>query len=144
MPSIDVHVVAGLFSEDSEQVLARELAQAALRAEGLEPAPFLLEKSWVFFHRYAPSAVLTGAGTPAQHPIRIQILTPYNRLRPEVRADLVREVSAIVNRVTGDPTQSERTFVLISETADGGWGLAGFTGAQLVEWATAHAAADRR
>jgi len=139
VPSIDVHAAAGLFSEQGEQTLAKELAKAALRAEGLEPTPFLLAKSWVFFHRYPESAVRTEDGAVAEDAIRIQILTPYGRLGAQARESLIREVSEIVGRVVGDPTQMERTFVLLGETVEGGWGLAGLTGDRLVEWATRHA-----
>lgn len=140
MPSIDVYADASLFSEQDERTLAAELAAAALRAEGLEPSPFLLSKSWVFFHRHPASAVVAGDGSVAAGAVRISVLAPQGRLTPEARAGLVEETSLIVARVVGDPDQVERTFVLIGETADGGWGLAGRTGARLVEWAVERAA----
>jgi phenylpyruvate tautomerase PptA (4-oxalocrotonate tautomerase family) len=136
MPSIDVHAAAGLFSEQDEQVLAEELAAAALRAEGLEPTPFLLGMSWVFFHRYPAPAIRSGTGSIAAGAVRVQVLTPHGRLDPQARENLIREVSDIVARVMDDPAQIERTFVLINETAASGWGLAGLTGSRLVEWAT--------
>ncbi|MFJ9371225.1 4-oxalocrotonate tautomerase family protein [Nocardia sp. NPDC101769] len=135
VPSIDVHMPAGLFSAQSETVLAEELAGVALRAEGLEPTPFLLGKSWVFVHRYQPSSVRTGLGTVAEDAVRIQILAPQGRLGAQARATLIREATEIVVRMTGDPTQAERTFVLIGETAESVWGLAGLTGEALVAWA---------
>ncbi|WP_370347260.1 4-oxalocrotonate tautomerase family protein [Catenulispora sp. EB89] len=140
MPSIDVHAAADLFSEKDESTLARELAEAALRAEGLEPSPFLLSKSWVFFHRHPTSAILAGDGSSATGAVRISILAPPGRLTAEARSGLVEQATRIVARVVGDPEQAERTFVLIGETGDGGWGLAGRTGAELVEWAVKRAA----
>jgi phenylpyruvate tautomerase PptA (4-oxalocrotonate tautomerase family) len=139
MPSIDVHAAAGMFSEEGEHALAEELARAALQAEGLEPTPFLLEKSWVFFHRYPASAVRAGDGATVDSAVRIQVLAPFGRLTVEAQGRLIQDISDIVARLAGDPTQRERTFVLISETVQGGWGLAGLTGGQLVEWATRHA-----
>lgn len=144
MPSIDVHADANLFSEQDEGILAADLAAAALRAEGLEPSPFLLSKSWVFFHRHPASAVVAGDGSVAAGAVRISVLAPYGRLTPEARAGLIEQATQIVARVVGDPAQAERTFVLIGETADGGWGLAGRTGAQLVEWAMGQVAAAGR
>jgi phenylpyruvate tautomerase PptA (4-oxalocrotonate tautomerase family) len=135
VPSIDVHSPAGLLSPRGEQELAAELAKAALRAEGLDPSGFLLGMSWVFFHRYQPSDVLTGAGTTAENAVRVLILAPYGRLGPAARQGLIQEVSDAVARVVGDPAQRERTFVLVSETAENGWGLAGLTGRPLAEWA---------
>jgi phenylpyruvate tautomerase PptA (4-oxalocrotonate tautomerase family) len=36
-----------------------------------------------------------------------------------------REATEMVARVSGDPTQAGRTWVLLSEAAEGGWGIAG-------------------
>ena len=38
---------------------------------------------------------------------------------------LVAEVTEIVAKISGDPSQSARTWVLLTEAAEGGWGLAG-------------------
>jgi len=35
------------------------------------------------------------------------------------------EVTEIVAKISGDPSQSARTWVLLTEAAEGGWGLAG-------------------
>ena len=35
------------------------------------------------------------------------------------------EVTAIMADICGDPTQSKRTWVLLTEAAEGGWGIAG-------------------
>jgi len=34
-------------------------------------------------------------------------------------------VTAIVAKISGDPSQSARTWVLLTEGAEGGWGIAG-------------------
>ena len=38
---------------------------------------------------------------------------------------LVKEATAIMADICGDPTQSKRTWVLLTEAAEGGWGIAG-------------------
>ena len=38
---------------------------------------------------------------------------------------LVKDVTAIMADICGDPTQSTRTWVLLTEAAEGGWGIAG-------------------
>lgn len=124
MPSIDVHADAQLFSEQDERTLAAELSEAALRAEGREPSPLLLSKSWVFFYRHPASAVLAGDGSAATGAVRVSILAPPGRLTPEARTELVAAATRIVTRVVGDPEQKARTFVLVSEAGQGGWGLA--------------------
>ena len=40
----------------------------------------------------------------------------------EVRA---RSSAEIVAKISGDPTQAERTWALLTEAAEGGWGIAG-------------------
>jgi phenylpyruvate tautomerase PptA (4-oxalocrotonate tautomerase family) len=37
----------------------------------------------------------------------------------------VKEISEIVRKISGDPSQASRTWVLLTEAAEGGWGLAG-------------------
>jgi phenylpyruvate tautomerase PptA (4-oxalocrotonate tautomerase family) len=38
---------------------------------------------------------------------------------------LTREVTDVVAKHSGDPSQGRRTWVLLSEAAEGGWGIAG-------------------
>jgi phenylpyruvate tautomerase PptA (4-oxalocrotonate tautomerase family) len=38
---------------------------------------------------------------------------------------LVKDVTTIMADICGDPTQSKRTWVLLTEAAEGGWGIAG-------------------
>jgi phenylpyruvate tautomerase PptA (4-oxalocrotonate tautomerase family) len=138
MPSIDVHAPGGVFTREAERRLAERLGYAALAAEGLEPTPFLLDKTWVRFQH--GSEVYTGSGAIADRPVRVLVFAPAGRLGPEAKRELVRRVTQLVAEAAGDPAQEERTFVLILETADGGWGLAGRTGGELVEWALDRAA----
>jgi phenylpyruvate tautomerase PptA (4-oxalocrotonate tautomerase family) len=46
-------------------------------------------------------------------------------LNREGQKQLVKEVTEIVAKKSGDPTQATRTWVLLSEAAEGGWGIAG-------------------
>lgn len=50
---------------------------------------------------------------------------PLPALEREGQKKLVREVTEIVARISGDPSQAGRTRVLLTEAAEGGWGLAG-------------------
>ena len=38
---------------------------------------------------------------------------------------MVRELTAIVTAAAGDPSLAERTWVLLTQAPDGGWGLSG-------------------
>jgi phenylpyruvate tautomerase PptA (4-oxalocrotonate tautomerase family) len=57
--------------------------------------------------------------------VRVQVLTPVGVLNREKQLGVVKELTEIVTVAAGDPTMSERTWVLIVESPDGGWGIAG-------------------
>ena len=43
----------------------------------------------------------------------------------EAQRQLVKEATEIVAKISGDPSQAGRTWVLLTEAAEGGWGIAG-------------------
>jgi phenylpyruvate tautomerase PptA (4-oxalocrotonate tautomerase family) len=51
------------------------------------------------------------------------VLTPINVLDREKQLGLVRELTDIVAAAGGDPTLADRTWVLITESPEGGWGI---------------------
>ena len=55
----------------------------------------------------------------------MQVITPPGALTRDGQRQLVREVTEIVTRISGDPSQASRTWVILTEAAEGGWGLAG-------------------
>ena len=55
----------------------------------------------------------------------MQIITPPAALTRSGQKQLVKDVTAIMADICGDPTQSKRTWVLLTEAAEGGWGIAG-------------------
>jgi phenylpyruvate tautomerase PptA (4-oxalocrotonate tautomerase family) len=56
---------------------------------------------------------------------------------------LVKEITEIVTTISGDPTQASRTWVLLTEAAEGGWGLFGTAFGKEEFAAAAKAAAAR-
>jgi phenylpyruvate tautomerase PptA (4-oxalocrotonate tautomerase family) len=48
---------------------------------------------------------------------------------------VVKELTDIVATASGDPTQADRTWVLITESPEGGWGISGHanTSADIVQ-----------
>jgi phenylpyruvate tautomerase PptA (4-oxalocrotonate tautomerase family) len=71
-----------------------------------------------------PSQVQTGSAAAART-VRVQIVTPPAALNRDGQRQLVKEITGIVTRVSGDPAQAARTWVLLTEAAEGGWGIAG-------------------
>jgi phenylpyruvate tautomerase PptA (4-oxalocrotonate tautomerase family) len=57
--------------------------------------------------------------------VRVQVITPPGAFKREGQRQLVSEATTIVAKVAGDPSQAERTWVLLTEAAEGGWGIAG-------------------
>jgi phenylpyruvate tautomerase PptA (4-oxalocrotonate tautomerase family) len=125
MPMIDVYAVADIFPADADRRLAEELTAALLKAEGvLNPGPTHTHNTGAYIHRLPPSAVNTAAQGSART-VRVQVLTPPGVLSRDGQKQLVAEATQIVARVAGDPSQASRTWVLLTEAAEGGWGIAG-------------------
>ena len=125
MPMIDVYTPENLFPADADSKLGSELTHAVLRAEGVTtPGPFHLDNTAAFIHRLPASAIST-ANTPSARTVRVQIITPPGALNREGQRQITKEATEIVTRLSGDPTQASRTWVILSEAAEGGWGLSG-------------------
>ena len=125
MPMIDVYAPSDLLPSGTERRIGEDLTRAVLRAEGVSaPGPFHLENTAAFIHRMDPSAIQTAAQASART-IRVQIITPPAALTRSGQKQLVQDVIAILADVCGDPSQANRTWVLLTEAAEGGWGIAG-------------------
>jgi phenylpyruvate tautomerase PptA (4-oxalocrotonate tautomerase family) len=125
MPMIDVYAPADLFPVDADRQLAEELTSALLRAEGVTmPTAVHLANTAAYIHRLDPKAVHT-AGTDSARTVRVQVITPPGALSRAGQKSLVAEATQIVAKIAGDSTQGARTWVLLTEAAEGGWGIAG-------------------
>jgi phenylpyruvate tautomerase PptA (4-oxalocrotonate tautomerase family) len=73
---------------------------------------------------------------------RVQVLTNSGALDREKQLAVVSRLTALVAEAAGDPSIAERTWVLLTEAPDGGWGLAGHanTNGELVAAARAQIA----
>ena len=143
MPMIDVYARADLFPAGADRQLGEELTAAVLRAEGVtNPGPLHLDNTAAYIHRMDPNAVHTAA-TGAARTVRVQVITPPAVLSREGQKQLVREITEIVTRISGDPTQASRTWVLLTEAAEGGWGISGTAFGKEEFAAAARAAASR-
>ena len=71
--------------------------------------------------------------------VRVQVLTNAGALDRDKQLAVVRQFTDLIAEAAGDPTLTDRTWVLLSEAPDGGWGLAGHanTNAELVAAARA-------
>lgn len=125
MPMIDVYAASDLFPSEADRLLGEKLTLCLLRAEGvLNPTPFHLNNTAAYIHRMPASTVQTAASANART-VRVQIVTPPGALSREGQKQLVKEVTGIINELSGDATQGQRTWVILTEAAEGGWGMLG-------------------
>ena len=141
MPMIDVYATAGTFAQKHE--LAQDLARAVMRWEGVPPIPLFLDNTAAFVHDLPDDAISNAAG--ASNYVRVQVLTPVNVLNREKQLGVVKELTEIIAAAAGDSTLSDRTWVLITESPEGGWGIRGHanTNAEIASLARA-ALAEKR
>jgi phenylpyruvate tautomerase PptA (4-oxalocrotonate tautomerase family) len=139
MPMIDVYAVAGTFAD--KHTLARDLATAVMGWEKVPKLPLFEGNTAAFVHDLSPDSISDVTGN--SHHVRVQVLTPVGVLDREKQLGVVRELTDIVAKAAGDPSLAERTWVLITESPDGGWGIAGHanTGADIAQAARAQIAA---
>jgi phenylpyruvate tautomerase PptA (4-oxalocrotonate tautomerase family) len=123
MPMIDVYAPADLLPADADSPLGDELTHAVLRAEGVaKPSVFHLDNTAAFIHRLPGTAISTASSASALV-VRIQIVTPPGALNRDGQKQIVREATEIITKFATDP--AARTWVILTEAAEGGWGLAG-------------------
>jgi phenylpyruvate tautomerase PptA (4-oxalocrotonate tautomerase family) len=131
MPMLDVYATTGTFPDKSE--LARALAAAMMRWEGVPAISLFLDNTAAFVHDLASDSLANAAGDTNY--VRVQILTPAGVLDRDKQLGVVKEMTDIVASAAGDPGLAERTWVLITESPEGGWGIDGhaYTGAEIAE-----------
>ena len=121
MPMIDVYAVAGTFSDKHK--LAQDLAKAVMKWEGVPPINLFTKNTAAFIHDLPSEAISNAAGD--SNYVRVQVLTPVNVLSREKQLGVVRDLTDIVAAAANDPTLKDRTWVLITESPEGGWGING-------------------
>ena len=121
MPVIDVYASEGTFAD--KHVLARNLAQAVMRWEQVPEIPLFSDNTAAFIHDLPAEGIANAVG--ASNYIRVQVLTPVNVLDRDKQRGVVKELTEIVAAAAGEPGYAERTWVLITESPEGGWGIAG-------------------
>lgn len=125
MPMIDVTVPEGVLRPETHAPLARALAEALLRAERAPLAAPFLENTGATV-RVLPAGAVHTAGTAAARTARVDVLTPPGALDRDGQRALVAEATRLVAESSTDPEgQPARTWVLLREAAEGGWGVAG-------------------
>src|SRR5207249_3639345 len=135
MPMIDVYAKEGTFRD--RKALAKDLAAAVMRWEKVPDISLFRNNTAAFVHDLPADALSNAAGD--SNYVRVQVLTPVGVLDREKQLGVVKELTDIVAAAAGDPTLTDRTWVLITESPEGGWGINGHanTGSDILNAARA-------
>jgi phenylpyruvate tautomerase PptA (4-oxalocrotonate tautomerase family) len=118
---IDVYATAGTFTDKHQ--LAADLATALMTIEQVPDIPMFRQNTAAFIHDL-PAGSLSNVDGETSY-VRIQVLTNAGALDRRKQLAVVERLTNIAADAAGDPTLAGRTWVLLTEAPDGGWGLSG-------------------
>jgi len=101
--------------------LATDLAAAVMAVERVPDIPLFRQNTAAFIHDL-PAGALSNVDGGGDY-VRIQVLTNAGALDRAKQIAVVKELTSIVSLAAADQSLAERTWVLLTEAADGGWGL---------------------
>jgi phenylpyruvate tautomerase PptA (4-oxalocrotonate tautomerase family) len=121
VPMIDVYAPAGTFGD--QHALAQKLATELMAIEQVPDIPMFRKNTAAFVHEL-PSSGLSNVDGESTY-VRVQVLTNAGALDRDKQLAVVSRLTALVVEAAGDPSLADRTWVLLTEAPDGGWGLGG-------------------
>src|SRR5882762_3450735 len=121
MPMIDVYATVGTFKDPKS--LARDLAETLMKVEQVPNIPMFRKNTAAFIHDL-PDGALSNVDGDGNY-VRVQVLTNAGALDREKQLAVVRQFTDLVAAAAGDASLSNRTWLLLTEAVEGGWGLWG-------------------
>jgi phenylpyruvate tautomerase PptA (4-oxalocrotonate tautomerase family) len=121
MPMIDVYATSGTFADKHK--LAADLAGALMAIEEVPNIPMFRQNTAGFVHDL-PTGDLANVDGESDY-VRVQVLTNADALDRDKQLKVVSRFTELVAEAAGDPTLTERTWVLLTQAVPGGWGLGG-------------------
>ena len=142
MPMIDVYATGGTFTDP--KALARNLASTLMKIEQVPDIPMFRKNTAAFIHDL-PVGDLSNVDGDGNY-VRVQVLTNAGALDRAKQLAVVQQFTDLVAAAAGDASLTGRTWVLLTEAVEGGWGLAGHanTNAELIDAARAQIAELQR
>ena len=139
MPMIDVYATQGTFSDHDG--LAQKLAETLMTIEQVPNIPMFRQNTAAFIHELPAGSISNVNGD--DNYVRVQVLTNAGALDRDKQLATVAQFTDIVAAAAGDESLKTRTWVLLTEAVEGGWGLEGHanTNADLIATARARIAA---
>jgi phenylpyruvate tautomerase PptA (4-oxalocrotonate tautomerase family) len=126
---IDIYATRGTFRDTDQLATA---AATVMSVEQVPDIPTCRQNTAAFIHELPTDALANVDGGSSY--VRVQVFTNAGALDRDKQLAVVRDLTDVVAAAAGDPTLAERTWVLLSEAPDGGWGLHGHanTNAELI------------
>ncbi len=121
MPMIDIYARQGTFPDTRQ--LAMDAAALVKTVEQVPDIAMFRKNTAAFVHEVPVGAFANIDGDTDY--VRVQVLTNAGALDRDKQVALVRRLTDLVAGAANDPTLTDRTWVLLTEAAPGGWGLWG-------------------
>jgi phenylpyruvate tautomerase PptA (4-oxalocrotonate tautomerase family) len=121
MPIIDIYAAHGTFADIHK--LATDAATIVKTVEQVPDIPMFRQNTAAFVHELPAGAIANVDG--ASNYVRVQVLTNAGALDRDKQIAVVQQLSDLVAAAANDPGLKQRTWVLLTEAAPGGWGLWG-------------------
>ena len=121
MPMIDVYARVGTFADPHS--LAADLAGTLMTIEQVPDIPMFRQNTAAFVHDL-PDGALSNVDGESNY-VRVQVLTNAGALDRDKQLAAVARLTKLIAEAAGDPGLTDRTWVLLTEAPDGGWGLSG-------------------
>src|ERR1700683_5087173 len=121
MPMIDVYAATGTIQDPHH--LASDLARTLMTIEGVPNIPLFRQNTAAFVHEMAGPTISNVDGD--SNYVRVQVLTNAGALDRDKQLAVVSQFTDLVATAAGEPSLSGRTWVLLTEAVEGGWGLRG-------------------
>ena len=121
MPMIDIYAPAGTFADPHK--LAADAAATVKTVEQVPDIPMFRQNTAAFVHEL-PAAGISDVDGGSDH-VRVQVLTNAGALDRDKQLAVVAQLTDLVVEASANPGLRDRTWVLLTEAAPGGWGLKG-------------------
>ncbi len=121
MPMIDIYAKAGTFADTKK--LAMDAANTVKTIEGVPDIPMFRKNTAAFVHELPNGSLANVDGD--ENYVRVQVLTNKGALDREKQLAVVEQLTKLVMSAASDETLKDRTWVLLTEAEEGGWGLWG-------------------
>jgi phenylpyruvate tautomerase PptA (4-oxalocrotonate tautomerase family) len=121
MPMIDIYAPAGTFADP--HAVATQAATIVKTVEAVPDIPMFRQNTAGFVHE-VPTTHIADTEGAGDH-VRVQVTTNAGALDREKQLAVVSQLTDLIATASGNEALRDRTWVLLTEAAPGGWGLWG-------------------